>query len=123
MTAVAAGADVSVTLRLDATVKKVIASISEAAWQTIEYTDAVFDEATRQWISRAEVAEIDFTAFSSAKKSEQVPGRLIVRRIPDLNTKAGQGQDTIFTTWRFHAFFTTTDPGVMDLVTADSRRS
>jgi hypothetical protein len=119
VTAINAGADVSVTLRLDATVKKAIASIDEAAWATIDYTDAVYDEPTGQWISRAEVAEIPFTAFCSARKSDQVPGRLIVRRIPDLNPKAGQGQDTIFTTWRFHAFFTTTDPAVMDTVTAD----
>ncbi|MBE1609969.1 hypothetical protein HEB94_006817 [Actinopolymorpha pittospori] len=119
VTAINAGADVSVTLRLDTTVKKAIASIEETAWATIEYTDAVYDEPTGCWISRAEVAEIPFTAFCSARKSDQVPGRLIVRRIPDLNPKADQGQDTIFTTWRFHAFFTTTDPGVMDTVTAD----
>jgi hypothetical protein len=48
----------SVTLRLDATVKKAIASIDETAWQTIKYTDAVYDEPTGQWISRAEVAEV-----------------------------------------------------------------
>jgi hypothetical protein len=119
VTAINAGADVSVTVRLDATIKKAIASIEAAAWATINYTDAVFDEPTGQWISRAEVAEIPFTAFCSAKKSDQVPGRLIVRRIPDLNPKAGQGQDTIFDTWRFHAFFTTTDPSVADTVAAD----
>jgi hypothetical protein len=119
VTAVNAGADVSVTVRLDATIKKAIASIDEAAWQAIEYTDAVFDEPTGQWISRAEVAEIPFTAFASARKSDQVPGRLIVRRIPDLNPQAGQGQDTIFDTWRFHAFFTTIDPETADTVAAD----
>ena len=79
----------SVTLRLDATVKKAIGSIDETAWQTINYTDAVYDEPTGQWISRAEVAEVPFTAFCSARKSDQVPGRLIVRRIPDLNRVPG----------------------------------
>ena len=86
------------------------------AWTPIEYTDAVYDESTGQWISRAEVAEIAFTAFSSRKASQQVPGRLVVRRIPDLNPTSGTGQATLFDIWRFHAFFTTTD---LDTVTAD----
>jgi len=111
-----AGADVSVTVRLDSRVKATISTIPEDAWQTIQYTDAIFDETTGRWISRAEVAEIDFTAFTSKKKAEQVPGRLVVRRIPDLNPKAKDGQDALFDTWRFHAFFTTSD---LDTVTAD----
>jgi hypothetical protein len=117
--AVRAGADVSVTVRLDPKVKATIAAIGEDAWETIEYTDAVFDQSTSRWISRAEVAEIDFTAFSGQKKTDQVPGRLVVRRIPDLNPKATDGQDTLFEVWRFHAFFTTTDAGVTDTVAAD----
>ncbi len=55
----------SITARLDRKVKAAIATIDENAWTTIEYTDAVYDESTGQWISRAEVAEIAFTAFSS----------------------------------------------------------
>ena len=43
-----------------------------------------------------------------------MPGRLVVRRIPDLNTAAAAGQRTLFDTWRFHAFFTTTDPDLLD---------
>jgi hypothetical protein len=113
-TAVRAGAQVSVTVSLDTKVKAAIASIGEDAWQTIEYTDAVFDDATGRWISRAEVAEIPFTAFSSKPCCDQVPGRLVVRRIPDLNTKPGQG--TLFDTFRFHPFFTTS---TADTVTAD----
>jgi Transposase DDE domain group 1 len=119
LAAVRAGADVSVTVRLDAKVKAALAAISEDAWTTIEYRDAVFDEATGRWISRAEVAEIPFTAFASKKVSEQVPGRLVVRRIPDLNSQAQAGQATLFDTWRFHAFFTTASAAVMDTVTAD----
>ena len=117
--ALAAGADVSVTVRLDNRVKATISSISEDAWAPIEYTDAVFDETTNTWVSRAEVAEIGFTAFTSKKKEEQVTGRLVVRRIPDLNKDKKDGQETLFDTWRFHAFFTTTDPGVADTVAAD----
>src|SRR5215218_2501063 len=86
--AVRAGAQVSVTVRMDPKVKAAIASIAAGAWTAIEYTDAVYDEQSRQWISRAEVAEVPFTAFASRTPSEQVTGRLVVRRIPDLNAPA-----------------------------------
>lgn len=115
------GAAVSVTVRMDQVVKKAIATIDPDAWTTIEYTDAIFDEETKTWISRAEVAEIAFTAFAAGTKTEHVPGRLVVRRIPDFNAEKNKaaGQDTLFDTWRFHAFFTTADPGVLDTVAAD----
>ena len=111
----------SVTVRMDKRVKAAIATIGEDMWTTIEYTDAVFDEATGRWVSRAEVAELPFTAFAAQKKAEQVPGRLVVRRIPDFNAEKNQaaGQDTLFDVWRFHAFFTTTDPAILDTVAAD----
>ena len=119
--ALAGGAAVSVTVRMNTQIKAAIASITDDAWTTIEYTDAIFDEATGRWISRAEVAEIDFTAFAAQKKDEQVLGRLVVRRIPDFNaeTHRAAGQDTLFDTWRFHAFFTTADPALLDTVAAD----
>lgn len=119
--ALAGGAAVSVTVRMDQRVKAAIATIGNDAWTTIEYTDAVFDEATDQWVSRAEIAEIDFTAFAAQKKTDHVPGRLVVRRIPDFNAEKNKatGQDTLFDTWRFHAFFTTTDPGMLDTVAVD----
>ena len=111
----------SVTVRMDPKVKAAIATISDEAWTSIEYTDAVFDEGSGTWVSRAEVAEVPFTAFSSRKLTEQVPGRLVVRRIPDLNAEKNKaaGQGTLFDTWRFHAFFTTTDPADLDTVAAD----
>jgi hypothetical protein len=116
------GADVSVTVRMDPKVKAAIATIGEGAWTPIEYTDAVYDEQGATWVSRAEVAEVPFTAFSSKKATEHVPGRLVVRRIPDLNAEKNQtaGQATLFDTWRFHAFFTTTDPADLDTVAADA---
>jgi Transposase DDE domain group 1 len=119
--ALAGGAAVSVTVRMDAAVKKAIATIGEDAWTAIEYTDAVFEEDTGRWISRAEVAEIGFTAFAAQKKAEHVPGRLVVRRIPDFNAarNTAVGQDTLFDVWRFHALFTTADPAVLDTVAAD----
>lgn len=119
--ALAGGAAVSVTVRMDERVKAAIATIGDDEWTTIEYTDAIFDEACQRWISRAEVAEIEFTAFAAQKRADHVPGRLVVRRIPDFNAEKNKaaGQDTLFDTWRFHAFFTTTDPDVLDTVAAD----
>ena len=111
-----AGAKVSITARMDPAVKRAIGTIGDDAWTTIEYTDAIRDEATGTWISSAEVAEVPFTAFSSRKISERITGRLIVRRIPELNAFDGDGQPTLFDTHRFHAFFTTSD---LDTVTAD----
>src|SRR4051794_6645031 len=112
-----AGADVSITVRLDPKVKAAIATIAEDAWTAIEYPQAVFDDSAGVWISRAEVAEIPFVAFGSRKKAEQVPGRLVVRRIPDLNATASEtGQAQLFELWRFHAFFTTSS---LDTVAAD----
>ena len=117
--AVRAGADVSITVRLDSTVKTAIATIGDDAWTSIEYTDAVYDEQSQTWVSRAEVAEVPFTAFVAQKKANHLPGRLVVRRIPDLNPKTSHGQETLFDTWRFHAFFTTTHTDVADTVAAD----
>ena len=120
--AVKTGAEVSVTIRLDPKVKAAIAAIAaidEDAWTTIAYPNAVFDEPTGRWISRAEVAEIDFVAFTSKKRADQVPGRLVVRRIPDLAPKTDKSQARMFQVWRHHAFFTTTPVEVADTVAAD----
>lgn len=113
--AITAGAHVSVTVRMSPAIRGAIAAIPENAWETIQYTNAIFDTDTRAWISTAEVAEIDYTAFGSRKKGEQISGRLVVRRIPELNTK-NTGQLTLFDTYRFHSFFTTS---TLDTVTAD----
>jgi hypothetical protein len=128
--AIRAGADVSITTAQTKTIKAAIATIGEDAWTPIQYTDAIYDEETRTWISRAEVAEIPFTAFAAQKKANRIPGRLVVRRIPDLNPTPNDStthtvQDVLFQTWRFHAFFTTTPlldaehPEGLDTVAAD----
>jgi hypothetical protein len=111
-----AGAKVSITARMDPAVKRAIGTIPDTAWTTINYTDAIRDETTGAWISSAEVAEIPFTAFVGRKKADHIKGRLVVRRIPELNKKADDGQPTLFDTHRFHAFFTTSE---LDTVTAD----
>lgn len=118
----AGGAAVSVTVRMDNRIRAAIASLDEESWTPIEYTNALFDEDTGTWISRAEVTEIDFTAFAAQRKADHVKGRLVVRRIPDLNAEKHRaaGQNTLFDTWRFHAFFTTADPHLLDTVAADT---
>ena len=114
------GAQLSVTVKMLSTVKEKIREIPEGAWTGIEYPQAIFDESSHTWISKAEVAEIPFTAFSSKKETEQVTGRLIVRRVPELNeTKRARGQDPLFDTYRHHGFFTTIAPGVLGTVAAD----
>ncbi|MET3164758.1 UNVERIFIED_ORG: hypothetical protein ABIB19_003189 [Arthrobacter sp. UYEF10] len=117
--ALAGDADVSVTVRMDPAVKRAIAAIPESAWEAIEYTNALFDEDSETWISAAEVAEIQFSAFSSRKTSERITGRLVVRRILELNPKATQDQPTLFDTHRFHAFFTTVPAATLGSVAAD----
>jgi hypothetical protein len=114
--AIRAGAEVSVTVKQTAPVKAAIAEITADAWIPIAYRDAVFDETTGRWISRAEVAEISFTAFAAGPKSTQVPGRLVVRRIPELNPT---GQAGLFDVWRYHAFFTTSRFDHLDTVAVD----
>lgn len=109
LSAVKAGAQVSITVRQNAAIRNAIEQIPETAWTTIEYPQAVLDEATGRWVSRAEVAEIPFTAFASARKADHVPGRLVVRRIPDLNPPADPSQASLFEVFRFHAFFTTSN--------------
>lgn len=52
--ALKAGAQVSVTVRMDPAVKRAIATIPETAWETIHYTDAILDEATGVLVSSAE---------------------------------------------------------------------
>ena len=117
--ALAGGADVTVTVPMNKAVKRTITQIPEDAWTPIKYTNAIYDEDAQAWVSVAEVAEIPFTAFSSKKKAEQVPGRLVVRRIPELNPKGTEGQPALFDTYRFHSFFTTIDGATLDAVAAD----
>ena len=98
--------------------KTAIATIPEDGWETIEYPNAIRDEVTGRWISKAEVAEVPFVAFRSRKIAERVEGRLVVRRIPDLNPKQVE-QPTLFDSYRHHALFTTTDKQTMGTVAAD----
>src|SRR6266487_3495072 len=100
-----AGAFFSVTARLDAAVKAAIASIPDGAWTPIKYPKAIWDDQLRRWVSDAGIAGIPYTAFAS-KKGQAITARLIVRRVKDLNRKAGQGQDELFPVWRYHPVLT-----------------
>jgi Transposase DDE domain group 1 len=99
------GAFFSVTAPMNASIRAAIAAIGDAAWTAIKYPRAIWDDQLGAWISDAEVAETEYTAFAP-KKGKAVTARLIVRRVRDLNNKAADGQDELFQVWRYHAVFT-----------------
>ena len=100
----------SVTVRMNPAVRQAIGAIGDQAWTTIRYPRAIWDDHEQRWISEAQVAEIDFTAFTSHPKTRQVTCRLVVRRVQRLNkatiAAAQDGQDELFTSWRHHGFIT-----------------
>jgi hypothetical protein len=101
-----AGARFSVTARMDPAVRKAITAIAEDAWIPIHYPNAVWDDEQQRLISDAEVAEIDFIAFTSRRKAQHIDARLIVRRVKRLNPKTvPAGQDELFAAYRHHAVF------------------
>jgi hypothetical protein len=107
-----AGAHFSVTAQLNASVKAALAAIPETAWTPIAYPRALWDDQLRCWVSDAEVAETEYTAFASHPRGGQrrppapLTARLIVRRVRDLNPQAAAGQEELFPVWRYHAVFT-----------------
>jgi Transposase DDE domain group 1 len=100
-----AGAFFSVTVPMDPKVKAAITAIPETSWTPIRYPRAIWDDQLRRWVSDAEVAEVEYTAFTS-KKGQAITARLIVRRVRDLNRTAADGQGELFPVWRYHAVFT-----------------
>ena len=103
-------AEVSVTVRMDPAVKAAIATIAD---------DGVDHDRVHRRRLRRDHQHLDlpgrgrrdrFTAFTSARKAEQVPAGSWSAGSRTSTRQASDGQDTLFDTWRFHAFFTTTDP-------------
>lgn len=101
------GARFSITARQDPAVRRAIAAIDENAWTAIHYPRAVWDEEGQGWISDAEVAETQFTAFTSRRTTDHITARLIVRRVKRLGpASVPEGQSELFTAYRHHAVFT-----------------
>src|SRR5450755_4251061 len=117
-----AGAQFSITARMDTAVQKAVAGISEDAWVSIKYPKAIYDQDEQRWISDAQVAETTYTAFTSRARRHRVTARLIVRRVKRLNPKtAPQGQDELFSVYRYHAVFTdSTEPMLIAAVSVKS---
>jgi hypothetical protein len=73
----------------------------------VRYPGAVLDPDNGELISDAEVAEVDYTAFTGTK--HEITARLIVRRVRDRNHP-----DELFPVWRYHPFFTNNTEPVAD---------
>jgi Transposase DDE domain group 1 len=103
-----AGAFFAVTAQLNTSVRAAIAAIAATAWTPIAYPRALWDDQLRCWVSDAEVAEVEYTAFTAHPRRGKAPvavtARLIVRRVRDLNNTAGQQE--LFPAWRYHPVFT-----------------
>lgn len=110
----------SVTARMTPSVTAAITSIDAATWKAIEYPNAIYDEAEQRWVSDAEVAEVDFVAFTGRRKHEHVRCRLVVRRVKRLQPLTGDGteQGELFAAYRHHAFITNS---TLSMVEADQR--
>lgn len=93
----------SITVSMNPAVRRAIDGIDETAWTPIRYPNAVWDDDAGAWISEAEVAETDYTAF--AKTKHQHTARLVARRV---RRHAPPGQDELLPAYRYHAFFTDT---------------
>ena len=103
----------SITARMNKAVTRAIATIDDTAWTPIRYPHAIFDEDQHTWISDAQVAETEFTAFTSRRQADHVTARLIVRRVKRLNPNA-QTQGELLPGYRYHAIFTDTTLGLVE---------
>jgi len=104
-----AGARVSITVASNPRVRDAIATLSEKAWTSIRYPDAVWDDEGQCWISDAQVTETTYTAFAGTKY--QLTARLVVRRVKRENP-VGQGE--LLPGYRYHAFLTDTTLSTVD---------
>src|SRR3954468_19822152 len=69
-----AGAEVSITVRMDAAVKRAIAGLAEDGWTTIKYPDAIYDETTGSWISRPRSPRFPSPPSSHTRRPTGFPG-------------------------------------------------
>ncbi|MDM4721874.1 transposase [Micromonospora sp. WMMA1363] len=68
------------------------------------YPQAVWDEDAERWISDAQIAETEYTAFVGTRHA--VTARLIVRRIRRDDPAQAPGQEELLAAYRYHAVFT-----------------
>ena len=106
-TAIAAGAEFSLTLARNRAIDRAIAAIGDDAWEGVKYPGAVRDPETGEWISDAEVAE---TVHTISSGRDAITVRLIVRRVKD----AAVAQEPLFPVWRYHPFATNSDLSTVD---------
>ncbi|MEV6054475.1 transposase [Streptomyces sp. NPDC052107] len=98
-------------------VRQAIAAIPEDAWTPGKYPKAIWDADEQGWISDAEVAEVEYTAFTGKAKKYHTTARLLIRRVKRLkDTHGPDDQGELFKIWRFPAVFT---DGPFELVEAE----
>ncbi|MGW3040601.1 hypothetical protein ACWC9T_11250 [Kitasatospora sp. NPDC001159] len=76
-------------------VRELIATIAEDAWTAIKYPKAIWDKDEERWVSDAEVAEVEYPAFTGKAKKYLATARLLVRRVRrlgDAHVPDGQGE-------------------------------
>jgi Transposase DDE domain group 1 len=108
------GAYFSLSTGINPSITTVIGGIPEADWVDIVYPHPIEDPDTGQLISKAQVAEIGYTAFVGRRKRLQVTARLIVRRVRRENTETAQGQGELFAVYRYHPLFTDNPAPLVD---------
>ena len=111
------GACFSVTARMNPAVRAAISRIDDNAWTSIVYPRAVWDDDERRWISDAQVAEVEFTAFTGRRKADHLVARLVVRWVKRLSPAPaadGSAQAELFSTYRYHALFTDSPLGLVE---------
>ena len=89
----------SITARMNPAVTAAIGRIGEQAWTPIQYPQAIWEADDTMpgggsWVSDAEVAEIDFVAFSSKRKDQRIGCRLVVRRVSNSSADRGEPQES-----------------------------
>ena len=68
------GARFSVTARMDPKIRRAIGRSPITPGPGIRYPQAIWDDDEQRWISDAEVAEVDYTAFASRRKQAVTAG-------------------------------------------------
>lgn len=123
--AIAHGGYVSVGIKQFPNVKKAIAGIDEQAWTPIDYPGATRGGDGTVIDSPAQVAEVEFTAFTSGRHpaADRVTGRLVTRRVPSKRASAyaeqHPGQQQLYQLYDYHSFFTTLPIAEYPTVAAD----